>query len=428
MLPGRINPRRYGFGVERFAGELAQRSDHLGNEVVPEPGRIEAQLAPLQGEHAGRDRSPRHARDPIDCLQDAALVQTPDDAGVKHHRAVTAAGQAKPDAWFGSPFGFVARDQLNWSIGHGRLRAPVRFQGVSGTVFNVTLISRPCQPQDERGLNAAKLQRQWTYHDPSVTGLPPFPRGVRRPIFGAWPNPPTRRHARTPRARRAPRRRASRSRRSRPRWKSCSIPGSPREPRASDRRPAARRRTATACGQLVGPTRGFLGRAYGAEVDAGPGAGPLRSPPPCGEGSAVGIERKRLRLRNTQRPPSLALPLEGGGNTLPEGRYPRTHQASAKPSKRTTSTPKSCARPRPSLRARSGSTATRCRSRSRSSNGRSASAARWSAATSSRWASRRPPSCWTSSCARAAPNSKARSPGRRIARRARKNPKAASGW
>ena len=36
-------------------------------------------------------------------------------------------------------------------------------------------------------------------------------------------------------------------------------------------------------------------------------ASPL--PSPLREGSAVGIERKRLRLRNTQRPPSLALPL-----------------------------------------------------------------------------------------------------------------------
>ena len=43
----------------------------------------------------------------------------------------------------------------------------------------------------------------------------PFPRHLRRPIFGPWRNPPTRGKARIRHARRAPRRRASRSRRSR---------------------------------------------------------------------------------------------------------------------------------------------------------------------------------------------------------------------
>ena len=48
----------------------------------------------------------------------------------------------------------------------------------------------------------------------------------------------------------------------------------------------------------------------------------------------------------------------------------------------------------------------RCRSPSRSSSGRSASGARSRAATSSRWASPRPRSCWRTCCARAAPSSR----------------------
>ena len=145
-----------GFGVERLAGEFAQRGDHLRDEVVLQLGRVEAELAPLETEHAGRDRSAGHARDPIDLLQHAALVQTPDHAGVKHHGAVTAPGQAEADAWLGSPFGLIARDQLNWSIGHGSPPCAHALQGVSRIVFDVTPISRPWQPQDERYRNASR--------------------------------------------------------------------------------------------------------------------------------------------------------------------------------------------------------------------------------------------------------------------------------
>ena len=106
-----------------------------------------------------------------------------------------------------------------------------------------------------------------------------------------------------------------------------------------------------------------------------------RSPPPCGEGSGVGVRVKHPN-RPSQLPPSLTLPLKGGGNVLGLGVAPRRKVRNARANRAASRRPT----PMPDLPASLRS---------------------------------------TDCCARAGRNSPS-SRGRRIVRRARRKPKAVS--
>ena len=185
-------------------------------------------------------------------------------------------------------------------------------------------------------------------------------------------------------------------------------------------------RIAAACGQLVGPTRGFLGRAYGAEVDAGPGAGLSAPLPLAGRVGGGDREKEAPSAQHTATPLPSPPPLGGRGHTArgeissnasgfseaQQARYIDTEElreASPVLSVRWTRR-RRVSFPEPQFERPK---------RERRPMERGDIQSMGVAATASRS---------TSSCARAAPNSKARSPGRRIARHARKNPKAAGGW
>ena len=155
-------------------------------------------------------------------------------------------------------------------------------------------------------------------HDPSVTGLPPFPRRFRRPIFGAWPNPPNSKKRKDP---------------ARPtRAKAAREPLAPIAPALEKLlNPGIAKGTAGVGsqtglstslqrrGQLVGPARGFLGRAYGARKSTPETGRRLSAPLPLA-GGVGGGDREEARRRNNATPlPSP--PPQGGGNAPPAGRH-----------------------------------------------------------------------------------------------------------
>ena len=150
-----------------------------------------------------------------------------------------------------------------------RLRARMRFQGVPRIAFNVTLISRPSQPQDERYRTASRShgRRDWTVMlvwPACRPSLAPFPGPYS--AHGQIPRLEDTQGPRAPdacqggtRAARADRARAGKAAQSRD--------------REGDRGRRIADGAATTCGQLMGSPGGFLCRAHGAEVDARDGAG-----------------------------------------------------------------------------------------------------------------------------------------------------------
>ena len=108
-----------GIDVDGFIGHRAQRLDQFAFErrAVRSAG---GECVPFQRQHAGRDRAARHARNPLEARQLAAVVQPPDRTDVEKHRAISAAGQTECRAGFGHIGGGVRRYRPDRRTRYGR--------------------------------------------------------------------------------------------------------------------------------------------------------------------------------------------------------------------------------------------------------------------------------------------------------------------
>ena len=106
-------------GVDRLARQRSQRFDDEAGEIGVEPRRIETELLPFERKEARRNRSARDARDSTDGSEHARLVEPPQNADVKNHRAIASAREAQADAALRTATGLVGRYRLNGILRHG---------------------------------------------------------------------------------------------------------------------------------------------------------------------------------------------------------------------------------------------------------------------------------------------------------------------
>ena len=93
--------------------------------------RVEAQLRPIEPEHASGDGPAGDTRDVFDAAEEVRFIETPERPEVEEHSAIASAREAESYPFLRLPERIVARNELHGGIRHRTTRANRLFRKAS---------------------------------------------------------------------------------------------------------------------------------------------------------------------------------------------------------------------------------------------------------------------------------------------------------